>query len=197
MTTTSGTTTSGTTTSGTTTSGTTTSGTTTSATTTGSTDERADLLESLARHRWFLTFTVRDLSDEQARLRPTVSALSLGGLVKHVAAIEDLWARFLVDGPAAMGAGGDEWADGFTMAPRETLDGLLAEYAAVAARTDELVRTLPDLGASQALPPAPWFEPGARWSARRVLLHVLAETSQHAGHADVLRESIDGARTMG
>jgi uncharacterized damage-inducible protein DinB len=171
----------------------------TSSTTTSTTpvDERADLLASLTRHRWFLTFTLRGLSDEQARLRPTASALSLGGLVKHVATTEDQWARFLVVGAAAMGTGGDEWAEGFEMGPGETVGALLARYAEVAARTDELVRTLPDLGAAQALPAAPWFEPGASWSARRVLLHVLAETAQHAGHADVLRESIDGAKTMG
>jgi len=160
-------------------------------------DERADLLASLTRHRWFVTFTLRGLSEEQARRRPTVSALSLGGLLKHVARSEDQWARFLVVGAPAMGEAADEWADGFEMGDDETVDGLLAEYAAVAARTDELVRTLPDLGAAQALPAAPWFEPGARWSARRVLLHVIAETAQHAGHADVLRESIDGQKTMG
>ena len=45
--------------------------------------------------------------------------------------------------------------------------------------------------------PAPWFEPGARWSARRVLLHVIAETAQHAGHADIIHESLDGAKSMG
>ena len=56
---------------------------------------------------------------------------------------------------------------------------------------------LPDLDATQPLPQAPWFEPGARWSARRVLLHIIAETAQHAGHADILRESLDGAKTMG
>ena len=44
---------------------------------------------------------------------------------------------------------------------------------------------------------APWFPPGARWSARRVLLHIIAETAQHAGHADIIRESLDGAKTMG
>jgi hypothetical protein len=76
-------------------------------------------------------------------------------------------------------------------------DGLLRAYEAVAARTDELVRTLPDLDASHALPPAPWFEPGARWSARRVVVHILVETARHAGHADILRETIDGQRTMG
>ena len=45
-------------------------------------------------------------------------------------------------------------------------------------------------------PRAPWFEPGARWSARRVLLHVIAETAQRAGHADIIRESLDGAKSM-
>ena len=57
--------------------------------------------------------------------------------------------------------------------------------------------TLPDLDADHALPDAPWFELGARWSTRRVFLHVIAETAQHAGHADILRESIDGQKTMG
>jgi hypothetical protein len=67
----------------------------------------------------------------------------------------------------------------------------------VASQTDELLATLPDLDATQPLPEAPWYEPGARWSARRVLLHLIGETSQHAGHADIIREAIDGAKTMG
>jgi hypothetical protein len=83
------------------------------------------------------------------------------------------------------------------MAPGETLAGLLEDYARVARRTDELVAGLPDLDSSQPLPEAPWFEPGARWSARRVLLHLIAETAQHAGHADIIRESLDGAKSMG
>ena len=70
-------------------------------------------------------------------------------------------------------------------------------YAATAARTAELITTLPDLDASQPLPPAPWFAPGASWSARRVLAHILSETAQHCGHADILRESIDGQKSMG
>ena len=74
---------------------------------------------------------------------------------------------------------------------------MLDDYEEVARHTDELVATLPDLDASHPLPEAPWFEPGARWSARRVFLHIIAETSQHAGHADILRESIDGQKTMG
>ena len=64
----------------------------------------------------------------------------------------------------------------------------------MAQRTDDLIRSLPDLDASHPLPEAPWFEKGASWSARRVLLHILAETAQHAGHADIIRESLDGAQ---
>jgi hypothetical protein len=83
------------------------------------------------------------------------------------------------------------------MLPEDTVGGLLAEYELVARRTDNLVATLPDLDSSHPLPEAPWFEPGARWTARQVLLHVIGETAQHAGHADIIRESLDGAKTMG
>jgi uncharacterized damage-inducible protein DinB len=159
--------------------------------------ERADLLASLAKGRYFLRYTVRGLTDDQARQRTTVSELSLGGLIKHVTLTERQWASFILDGPPAMGANADEWAGGFTMAAGETLAGLLDAYEQVARRTDDLVATLPDLDAAQPLPEAPWFEPGARWSARQVLLHVIAETAQHAGHADIIRESLDGAKTMG
>jgi len=161
--------------------------------------ERADLLETLARHRALLRGTVRGLTDEQAAQRTTVSELCLGGLIKHVSATERGWASFIVGGATAMrdAAGGEDWATGFRMLDGETLAGLLDGYEEVARRTDELVATLPDLDGSHALPEAPWFEPGARWSARRVLLHVIAETAQHAGHADIIRESIDGAKSMG
>ncbi|WP_222195433.1 DinB family protein [Modestobacter italicus] len=165
------------------------------------TGERADLLDALTTHRRFLTHTVQGLTDEQARLRPTVSELTLGGLVKHVTATERTWAEFVVVGPAAFPAFDEstaaDWAAEFTMLPEETLAGLLSDYAVVAARTDELVRTLPSLDTAHRLPEAPWFTPGASRSARRVFLHMIAETAQHAGHADVLRETIDGQKTMG
>jgi uncharacterized damage-inducible protein DinB len=163
--------------------------------------ETADLLETLARHRYFLRFAVRDLTDEQAAQRTTASELCLGGLVKHVTLAERRWANFIVDGPSAMSRQGEgvpvEWANGFLMLEGETLAGLLEQYEKVARRTDELVATLPDLDARQPLPEAPWFEAGATWSARRVLLHLIAETAQHAGHADIIRESLDGAKSMG
>ncbi len=161
--------------------------------------ERAELLDALAKHRHFLRFTVRDLSDEQAAQRTTASALCLGGLIKHVAATEQAWMRFVLGGAEAMAAGNAQadWADAFRMLESETLAGLLDNYAEVARRTDGIVASLPDLDASHPLPQAPWFEPGASWSARRVLLHVIGETAQHAGHADIIRESLDGAKSMG
>lgn len=168
------------------------------------TGERADLAATLGKHRDFLRLTARDLTDEQAAARPTVSELCIGGIIKHVTAVERRWAAFIVTGPSAMGS--SDWSDpaavqayldGFRMLPGETLAGVLDDYQAAAAETDELLATLPDLDATQPLPEAPWHEPGGRWSARRVLLHLIAETSQHAGHADILRETIDGAKSMG
>ncbi len=162
------------------------------------TGERADLLETLATHRYFLRFTVRDLTDDQAARRTAASQLCLGGLVKHVAATEQRWMNFVLgDADAVTGAGEGDWEGQFRMLEGETLAGLLEYYDEVASKTDQIAATLPDLDVSHPLPEAPWFEPGARWSARRVLLHVIAETSQHAGHADIIRESLDGSKSMG
>jgi uncharacterized damage-inducible protein DinB len=163
------------------------------------TRERADLIESLRRHRSFLRFTVRGLTDEQALQRPTASALNLAGLIKHVAATEAGWVRFAEGGAEAMNRnwGPDVVARHWHLGSGETLASVLAGYETVARHTDDVIAALPDLDADHALPEAPWFEPGARWSARRVFLHVIAETAQHAGHADILRESTDGQKTMG
>jgi uncharacterized damage-inducible protein DinB len=164
--------------------------------------ERADLIQTLDKHRGLLLRTVRDLSDEQAALRSTASELCLGGIIKHVTDVERGWAEFIKVGPAAAGSWEDEarvqeWLNGFRMLPGETLPGLISRYQEVARQTDELIAELPDLDASHPLPEAPWYAPGERWSARRVVLHLIAETSQHAGHADIIRESLDGAKTMG
>lgn len=165
---------------------------------TGIDQERADLLETLAKHRYFLRLTVQGLSDADAARRTTASELCLGGLVKHVAIVEQRWLDFVLGGAAAMaGSSATAHHDGFRMQPGDTLAGVLERYENVARRTDDIVAGLPDLDRAHPLPEAPWFEPGARWSARRVLLHVIAETAQHAGHADILRESLDGTRSMG
>ena len=165
------------------------------------TRERADILAALAKARHFLRFPARDLSDDQARARPTVSALCIGGLIKHVAIVEERWAAFILEGPSVFppvdASSFEGHARGFQMEDGETLADVLGRYEEVAATTDELVRTLPDLDADHPLPEMPWFPPGVRWSARQVLLHIVAETAQHAGHADIIREAIDGAKSMG
>ena len=171
--------------------------------------ERADILDSLHKHRDLFRATVRGLSDEQAALTPTASELCLGGLVKHVATTESEWADFIEHGAAdtpdvdwsaidwsAPPAEVVAYQNQFRMLEGETLESILAHYDEVAGRTDALVATA-DLDAGHELPKAPWFEPGASWTVRRTLLHVIAETAQHAGHADILRESIDGQKTMG
>jgi len=177
--------------------------------------ERTDLLAELAAARSALIQTTRGLTDEQAAARPTVSALCLGGLVKHVASMEEQWLRFTVEGPSAMNhelPDGVTWADimagtareypgwlaehqnGFVLLPGETLAGILAHYEQVAARTAEIIAAA-DLATSHPLPEAPWFEAGATFSVRRVLLHLITETAQHAGHADILRETLDGQKS--
>jgi uncharacterized protein DUF664 len=161
------------------------------------TRERQDLLETLDKHRGFLRFTLRNLSDEQATQRTTVSALTLAALIKHVSDVEYGWMSFVLSGASAMQMSEEDYAKEWAIQPGETLAILLERYASVAARTAEIVRSLPSLDVQHALPAAPWFEPGAAWSARRVLLHILAETAQHAGHADIIRESLDGQKTMG
>jgi uncharacterized damage-inducible protein DinB len=167
------------------------------------TAERDDLVALLDKHRGLLLVTAQGLTDEQARLTPTVSALSVGGLIKHVTATEVHWLDFVEHGAPEAGGVGDNpdaaayeaFTNGFRLLPHETLAGALAEYAAVAARATELARTV-DLATTHALPEAPWFAKEA-WSNRRVLMHLVAETAQHAGHADILRETIDGQKTMG
>ncbi|AYF27705.1 MULTISPECIES: DinB family protein [Micromonospora] len=178
--------------------------------------ERADLLAELADARNMLINTVRGLTDEQAGQKPTVSALCLGGLIKHVASTEEAWLRFVVEGPSVMSFAmpeGVTWEDfmsgrarelpqwaidrgrDFQMLPEDTLPAILDRYARIAARTEEIVAGVEDLSATWPVPDAPWNEPGSVRSVRRVLIHVIAETTQHAGHADILRESIDGQTT--
>ncbi|MFG3661456.1 DinB family protein [Streptomyces sp. NPDC047706] len=176
-------------------------------------DERTDLLAALATARAAPSGRRATLSDEQAGERPTVSALCLGGLIKHVASMEESWMRFAVEGRSAMNFDlpeGVTWADlaagtaravpqwmidhqnDFAMQPGETLAGILRRYEEVAAASEKTLASIPDLSATRPLPEAPWNEPGAVRSVRGVVLHLIAETTQHAGHADILREALDG-----
>ncbi|MDN5857577.1 MAG: DinB family protein [Pseudonocardia sp.] len=176
------------------------------------TGERADLLDALAKHRYFLRHTAEGLTDEQANTRSTVSALTIGGLIKHVTDVEKGWAEFATtgrhgdqdgwdSGDAAPGEFTPEmiaaWENNFRLVEGETLGSVLAEYETTAAATDELIRSGIELDNRYELPEAPWQPAGVFWSVRRVFLHLIAETSQHAGHADIIRETIDGQKSMG
>jgi uncharacterized damage-inducible protein DinB len=158
------------------------------------TDERDALLGFVAAQRGALRRAVSGLTDEQAGSRPTVSELSVIGLVKHVAEMESNWIRVILAGrPSLQTRAEENWGDSFRLVDGETVESVLAFYDRVEAETAETVAALPDLGVTVPLPKAPWFPVGARRSARWIMMHLVEETARHAGHADILRESIDGA----
>lgn len=163
--------------------------------------EREALLSFLAQQREFLLTTLEGLDQEQATERTTTSVLHLAGLVKHVSGTERGWMRFIEEGPEEVDYEAQETYDfhenTFRLVGDETLEGALADYAKTAKATEEYVRSLPNLEISNKLPAAPWFPEGAEWTVRDVLLHLIRETAQHCGHADIIRESLDGRKTMG
>jgi uncharacterized damage-inducible protein DinB len=157
--------------------------------------ERDDILGILAEQRDTVLITVRGMDDEQAARRTTVSALTLGGLIKHLAHTERSWIHVMTKADGEVPPGGIDM-DQYRMKEGETLAGLLAEYASAAAETETAVAGLSSLDKAVPLPVYPWSPPErVWWSARRVLLHLIRETAQHAGHADIIRESLDGANT--
>ncbi len=156
-------------------------------------DERAGLLAYLAQQRLVLRLTARGLTDEQARTTPTASPLSIGGLIKHVATAERGWMNTVLQRKR-------EWSinnhhAGFRLTPGETLAGVLDLYDQVAKETDSVIAEIPDLGQAVPVPQGVAWLPGdiTSWSVRWVLLHLIEETARHAGHADIIRESLDGA----
>ncbi|MBQ1120613.1 DinB family protein [Streptomyces smyrnaeus] len=157
--------------------------------------ERGELLHALAEQRALLLITARDITDAQAAKRTTVSGLTLGGIVKHLARGEQVWTQIMVKGDGELPEGMLD-LEQYRMAEGESLAGLLERYTAAAHRTEEAVAALPDLDWSVPLPKTPWSPPETvHWSARRILLHLIRETAQHAGHADIIREALDGAST--
>ena len=130
-------------------------------------DERACLLAFLAQQRDGIRYATHGLTDEQAMARPSVSELSLGGLVKHAALVEQAWIGFMQDGDTSVFLPADDWADGFRLVPGETLADVLRFSADVAEHTEKIVTDLPDLGAP--LPPttAASLDLRRAWSGRR------------------------------
>jgi len=153
-------------------------------------DEREGLLAYLAQQRYMLRTTAYGLTDEQARATPTASSLSVGGLVKHAADMERSWmARVLQRDYES------DYAANFRLEPHETLASVLEAYEQVGKDTEAAVAEVADLSQRVPVPRGvPWFPADVdSWSVRWVLLHLIEETARHGGHADIIRESVDGA----
>ena len=162
-------------------------------------DERDGLLTFLAYQRDLLRTAAHGLSDEEAAEAPAASTLSAGGLIKHVAFVEQGWMDTVLELPRppqeeAMGA----YLDSFRLLPGETLAGALRALDAAAARTEEVIAGIEDLGRPVPIPKGvPWFPADVdAWSVRWVLLHLIEEVARHAGYADIVRESLDGATAI-
>ncbi len=139
------------------------------------------------------------LSEDQARLTPCRSALSIGGLLKHTTYVCEGRARrqAIAAGRATEQDFGDPitaFMGSFALTGSETLAGVLEAFDAARQRyLDGLRDTDPE--ATVMEPPAPWFgrmEP-VPTADRYALLHHVEELARHAGHADIIREQIDGA----
>jgi hypothetical protein len=164
-------------------------------------DERSALREYLAFHQSAYFAVSYGLTDEEARSAPSVSALSIGGLVKHATGLQRNWMGRVAAAPEVPPKDSrpfevisKEFGDQHVMRPDETLDGLLEAFAAQNARSLRLVETA-DLDTAVPVPhEIPWFPKDLEaWSVRWVILHVINELARHAGHADIIRETIDGA----
>ena len=154
--------------------------------------ERDGLLAFLEHQRDAVRNATYGLREEQARLQPTPSALSLGGLVKHLAQAEHDWSGHIAGAPSRGGSFEDYMA-GFNLSEDETLAGVLGQYEEASTHTDAVVASVEDLGRRVPLPDAPWFPDTEGCTVRWILLHLVEETARHAGHADIIREALDGA----
>ena len=156
-------------------------------------DERDGLLGFLDQARASLRVSAYGLTEEQARTAASASPLSIAGLVKHLTATEHAWLdtieqrRHVDEAP--------DYQAGFQVSADETLPDLLDRYDEAARRTRSVVVAIDDLDQPVPVPrDAPWFPADVdAWSVRWVLLHLITETAKHAGHADIVRESVDGA----
>jgi len=154
-------------------------------------DERDGLLVFLGQMRLVLKVSAYDLTDDQAREAAAApSTLTVGGLIKHSAAVERSWAA-MIQGRRL----DQDHVATFRLGPDETLASVIADYDEAAADTDALVAGTADLDQPVPVPKGvPWFPQDLdAWSVRWVLLHLIQETARHAGHADIVREAIDGA----
>ncbi|HEY6709024.1 MAG TPA: DinB family protein [Actinomycetota bacterium] len=155
-----------------------------------SASERAVLETFLDLYRDAIVGKVGGVSEEDARRRLVGSATTLGGIVKHLRWVELEWFQRVLAGrsaedlPPVPGAGTDPDAE-FHLEPGDTVERLLADYQEACAwsRTTAAGHALDDV--------APHFRMG-EVSLRWIYVHMIEETARHAGHADILREQLDG-----
>lgn len=158
------------------------------------TDERDGLLKYIAAQRNALRVSVFGLTREQATSTPTPSSLSLAGLIKHAAYCERGWVAERI---AQREVPVVDYEEQFRLTDDEAVEDVIALLDEVERETEQIVRDLPDLEVSIPVPDAPWFPKDVKvWSARWILLHVIEELARHAGHADIIREAIDGSNAF-
>jgi uncharacterized damage-inducible protein DinB len=155
-------------------------------------DERGALLAFLESERGGIRRALLGLTEEQAATKPSASELSLSGLLKHAAEVEQSWIARARQQPPAVQRTEANWHESHRLVEGETVAGVLAYWEKVAQDTEEFIRSVPSLDDTFPLPDQPWFPPDERVSMRWVLLRLITEFSRHAGHADIIRESLDG-----
>jgi uncharacterized damage-inducible protein DinB len=150
-------------------------------------DELTGLTVFLDAQRAAIARKLSDLSDQDARRRPTASALSLLGIVKHLGHVERRWFQAVVAGRHMPGVWPVEDREPeYRVDDDDTVDSVLGFYEAMVGESRSIT-------AEVASPDAACRHPDtAHWSLRWILLHMIEETARHAGHADIIRESIDG-----
>lgn len=161
------------------------------------TGEKRDLLILLQDQRNMLKITARNLSDDDARKQSTVSTLTIGALIKHLAHGEENAARVITERDENAEFDMSQAMTEYVMTDDETLAGWLAEYDRGAAEFDRVIADAESLDELIPQPTAPW-QPEREWlSIRAMIIHLIRETAHHCGHADIIREALDGQTTMG
>jgi uncharacterized damage-inducible protein DinB len=155
-------------------------------------DERGALLAFLDAERGGIRRALLGLTDEQAATAPSASELSLSGLLKHAAEVEESWLARARQVAPEVHRDESDWHESFRLVGDETVEEKLAYWHKVAERTETFIGTLDTLDETFPLPEAPWFPQAERVSMRWLLLRLITEMSRHAGHADIIRETLDG-----
>lgn len=143
-----------------------------------------------------LRTTVHGLTNEQAHSTPSASAVNLTGLLRHCGLVAAGWSTMMVQQssePAVPQDIGEDMTMEDSVADTSTLEETLAFFDRCVAYASEQLEALQDLSAPVPVPDAPWYPPELKsWEVRWTLLQLITEVSRHSGHADIIRESIDG-----